>query len=57
MIHILATIHDSCKNSLARLQAKDVVGITQANRAEERVKCLKTVWGEWWVPCMAKQQH
>lgn len=56
-IDILAAANDSCKKSLARLEAKDAAAKAKAKREEERVENLKKIRGERWLPSMAKEMQ
>ncbi|CAJ1943007.1 unnamed protein product [Sphenostylis stenocarpa] len=56
-IDVVAAAHDSCKKSLARLEAKDAAAKAKAKREEERVENLKKIRGERWLPSMAKEMQ
>lgn len=53
----MAAANDAYKKSLARLQAKDEAAKAKAKREEERVKTLKKIRGERWLPSMAKEMQ
>lgn len=54
---LMAAANDAYKKSLARLQAKDEAAKAKAKREEERVKTLKKIRGERWLPSMAKEMQ
>lgn len=52
---ILVSAKEASERSLARLEAREAAAKAAAKREEERVRELKKVRGEKWLPSIARQ--
>jgi len=54
---VLASAKDACQKSVVKWETKEVAAREAAKREEERVKQLKKIRGEQWLPSIAREMQ